>query len=185
MTSKDLLKIIENPAEMNAEVLGKLEKLIARYPYFSTVQTLYEQCLDKLEAEARANKQPALSVFYQKFYTYLKNQPDEISSNQEISESNWQKHENLIETFIQENPKIKISQADFETPFTPLFEDDSGEISDDFFSETLANIYIKQKKYEKAIKIFKKLILQYPEKSVYFADQIRFCEIVVENQKKS
>ncbi|MFV0236960.1 MAG: hypothetical protein ACK5HU_00290, partial [Flavobacteriales bacterium] len=40
-------------------------------------------------------------------------------------------------------------------------------------TETLANIYVEQKKYSKAIQAFKILSLKYPEKSGFFADQIK------------
>ena len=48
------------------------------------------------------------------------------------------------------------------------------------FSKRIAD-YIKQKQYEKAINIFKRLNLKYPEKSVYFADQIRFLNKLINN----
>ena len=43
----------------------------------------------------------------------------------------------------------------------------------------------KQKQYEKAINIFKRLNLKYPEKSVYFADQIRFLEKIIHLNSKN
>ena len=52
-----------------------------------------------------------------------------------------------------------------------------------FLTESLAKIYIKQKKYAKALEIIKKLSLKYPEKNVYFADQIRFLEKIISNIK--
>ena len=51
------------------------------------------------------------------------------------------------------------------------------------FTETLAKIYIKQGKYEGAIEIMRKLNADNPKKSCYFADQIRFLEKVVINNK--
>jgi hypothetical protein len=53
-----------------------------------------------------------------------------------------------------------------------------------FFSETLAKIYIKQRKYDKALKIIRKLNLLNPEKNRYFADQIRFLEKLIINIHK-
>ena len=53
------------------------------------------------------------------------------------------------------------------------------------FTETLANIYIKQGKYEEAIEIMRKLNADNPKKSCYFADQIRFLEKVVAINNKN
>lgn len=50
--------------------------------------------------------------------------------------------------------------------------------------ESLAKIYIKQRKYGRALEIINNLSLKYPEKSVYFADQIRFLRKLVNNQRR-
>ena len=42
-----------------------------------------------------------------------------------------------------------------------------------FMTETLAKLYLNQKNYEKAIQSYKILILKFPEKNSYFADQIK------------
>ena len=54
---------------------------------------------------------------------------------------------------------------------------------DSYFTETLAKIYIKQHRYEKALEIIEKLCLNYPKKNAYFADQIRFLEKLIINAK--
>lgn len=41
-------------------------------------------------------------------------------------------------------------------------------------SESLAKIYIKTKRYERAYEILNRLSLAFPEKNAYFADQLRF-----------
>ena len=64
-----------------------------------------------------------------------------------------------------------------------ISEDDVIIKEDTFLTESLAKIYIKQKKYKKALEIIKKLSLKYPEKNVYFADQIRFLEKIITNIK--
>jgi len=48
-------------------------------------------------------------------------------------------------------------------------------------TETLANIYIKQKKYDKAMVIFKSLSLKNPEKSSYFAARIEELKRLINN----
>ncbi|MDR1402806.1 MAG: hypothetical protein LBJ60_03775 [Tannerellaceae bacterium] len=101
-------------------------------------------------------------------------------------------HHELIDSFLKEDRQRapgKALQLDADTlnhteemekkkEEAPLKDDDS------YFTETLARIYIKQKRYEKALQIIKNLSLKYPEKNVYFADQIRFLEKLIINAKK-
>lgn len=50
-------------------------------------------------------------------------------------------------------------------------------------SESLAKIYIKQQRYRRAYEIISSISLKYPEKSVYFADQLRFLQKLIINQQ--
>ncbi len=79
----------------------------------------------------------------------------------------------LLDKFIQNNPKIvpkeKITaKIDLEASTTL----DKNEL----MTETLARVYLEQKKYKKAIQAFNILGLKYPEKSGFFADQIRLAQ---------
>ena len=53
----------------------------------------------------------------------------------------------------------------------------------EILTEIMAGIYIKQGKYENAMKIIRQLSLKYPKKNRYFADQIRFLEKLIINNK--
>ena len=50
-------------------------------------------------------------------------------------------------------------------------------------SESLAKIFIKQRNYRRAYEIISSLNLNYPEKSIYFADQLRFLSRLIANQE--
>jgi hypothetical protein len=51
----------------------------------------------------------------------------------------------------------------------PVHDTVKTDVSTDFYTETLAQIYAEQGYYEQAIEIYSKLILAYPEKNAYFA----------------
>jgi hypothetical protein len=79
----------------------------------------------------------------------------------------------LINKFIQKNPKLKPSKSieKYENK-----EDLANQItysSEALMTETLAKVYLQQNNYQKALKAYKILSLKYPEKSGFFADQIR------------
>lgn len=76
----------------------------------------------------------------------------------------------IIEKFIAENPSISRPKAEFFNPISVA--QNSITDQEEIVSETLAGIYIKQGHKEKAISVYKKLSLKYPEKSVYFAGLI-------------
>ena len=76
----------------------------------------------------------------------------------------------LIDKFILENPSISRPKAEFYNPISVA--QNSIIDQENIVSETLAKIYEQQGYIEKAISIYEKLGLKYPEKSRYFAAQI-------------
>ncbi|MBO7192936.1 MAG: tetratricopeptide repeat protein [Bacteroidaceae bacterium] len=109
---------------------------------------------------------------------YLKG---ETEDNKNIPELRGQE---LIDNFLSaENEKISLNlNAPTDNEKEELVDTPDTEAS--FFTETLANIYIKQRKYHKALEIIKRLYLEFPNKNRYFADQIRFLEIIIKHTKK-
>jgi len=102
-------------------------------------------------------------------------------------------HDDLIESFIEDSKKRThrassvLGQRTAQGSLVAKNDDDvDSAIQQDesFFTETLAYIYIKQKRYERALQIIRKLNLKYPEKNVYFADQISFLEKLIINDNK-
>jgi tetratricopeptide (TPR) repeat protein len=87
----------------------------------------------------------------------------------------------LIDKFIESNPKI--SPAKHNTTSTTYAESNKTDTSY-LMTETLARVYLEQKKYQKAIQAYEILILKYPEKSSFFADRISDIEILQQNNNK-
>ena len=78
--------------------------------------------------------------------------------------------ESILDKFIRENPSIARPKSEFYNPVNIAKQ--SAEESDEIVSETLAKIYARQGLYKKAIQMYEKLGLHYPEKMSYFAGLI-------------
>ena len=80
------------------------------------------------------------------------------------------KETETIDKFISEKPKLKVevNENDSNNDKADNLNNQAG-----YMTETLAKLYLNQKNYEKAIQSYKILILKFPEKNSYFADQIK------------
>ena len=96
---------------------------------------------------------------------------EEEKAEPETDEGRLRKFE-LIEEFISKNPKIKPGKIANKANLA----EDSLSTPESLMTETLAKVYLEQKNYKKATQAYKILILKNPEKSGFFADQIRAIE---------
>ena len=94
--------------------------------------------------------------------------------------------QDLIDHFLEEEEgRILLREFSDEEELeeTPVVEEETND--EEYFTETLARIYIKQGRYQKALDIIQRLSSNFPEKNAYFADQIRFLEkLIINNNKK-
>lgn len=101
------------------------------------------------------------------------------NKNQPFSETGINRKFELIDRFLEKNPKINPSKERSTNDPINLAQPSN----DVLMTETLARIYLEQKNYEKAIQSYRILSLKYPEKSGFFADQIKAVELLQENNK--
>jgi hypothetical protein len=102
----------------------------------------------------------------------------------EIIEDEKKKKAELIDKFIETNPKISPIKSD---PITlpPIQFNINQEDNSYLMTETLARVYLEQKKYTKAIQAYEILILKYPEKISFFADRISDIKILQQNNNNN
>ena len=99
-------------------------------------------------------------------------------------ENEWKSK--LIDRFIQERPKITPSEYTPKTikrDETNILASTFTQGSESLMTETLAKVYLQQNNYKKAIQAYKILILKNPEKSGFFADQIRAIEKLIKTEQ--
>ena len=140
------------------------------FDFINDIQNQNEKIyFNKNEIKKVLNESPILEkdqkIEYNSFVDWL-----ELTNIKPIDRKNQTKK---IDDFISKEPKIKVN-TDSEEESIKVDSDvlmDAG-----FMTETLAKLYVNQKNYEKAIQSYKILILKFPEKNSYFADQIKIIK---------
>ena len=142
---------------------------------------------EEFKEDKEKRRKPTLADAAIDYVSYLLEIENEEGRGKEKSDTPQMKGQSLIDNFIyNEGGKIQLKDL---PDFTPNTEEDptTKEKDDDegYFTETLAKIYIRQGRYNKALEIIQRLNLNYPKKNAYFADQIRFLEKLILNNKNN
>ena len=184
------MKFSNFPEAVDVASLNQLKKLVGEYPYCATLRMLLaknHKNLDTVEKD-RVIKECAVYVHDRKKYFdflhdishdiivepaipfYSIEMPGDVQDAMADNAPANNDKDDLINKFIREQPRIPLLNGE-----EIVDEDDlptTSELEQEFVSEILAEIYWKQGNHEKAISIYEKLSLKYPEKSSFFATQI-------------
>ena len=117
---------------------------------------------------------------FQEWLQLTKIAPIEREESSEIEEFKEEKQKKIeiINRFIELNPKISPVKESVKTPSNININNDE---PTHLMTETLAKVYLEQKKFNKAIQAYEILILKYPEKSSFFADRIKKIKDLQQN----
>ena len=183
-------RIIENFDPKDEKQTLELKKILNSYPYFQSVSAYLLKSLKVQEKESFNELLPktALLSFNREVLRYWLFNSEIIdttdnSKNEKYSFLDWfdiindevpkvEKKLDLIDEFIKNSPKIEFSEEEMSDNEITI----DTKIKDELITETLAKIYVTQKKFNKAIKAYDILSLKYPKKSSFFADQINYIK---------
>ena len=131
--------------------------------------------LDTTQAiQRRANDELQQQYYENIFHLTSVEELDRSTAEPALEFDPKNKEDRIIKKFIAEEPHIttpSVDKLDNENKAKRSSED-----QDELVTETLAKVYTDQMLYHKAINTYKKLMLKFPEKSRYFADQIQILE---------
>ena len=102
---------------------------------------------------------------------------ENIEQTQVTNDPEKQKKIAIIDRFIENNPKISPVKEMSKIAYIPEQNQDQSYL----MTETLAKVYLEQRKFQKAIQAYEILILKYPEKSTFFADRISDIRVLQQN----
>jgi len=157
----DELEEIRMDKEIKSTVIGS-QYILEVSDELPAIEDLMPKAKKNKKIRAREKAKPKSKEEKFDFFSF-------VQGKKEVKKEN-EKDKRLQEFIARKEKALKGKQAIFSTE---KIAEKSLEENEDLVTETLAEIFVKQKKYGKAIKAYKRLSLKFPEKSVYFAARLK------------
>ena len=130
----------------------------------SLIDNFLDSIPEEKEPEHKSKRRPTPTDAAIDYVSYLIETQNEEEA--ETKQAPMLKGHDLIDNFIKnENKKIKLKE---EVEYKPNIDETEpkaeNEGAEEYFTETLAKIYVKQCRYDKALEIIKRINLNYPKK---------------------
>ncbi|MBQ2490738.1 MAG: hypothetical protein II539_03500 [Muribaculaceae bacterium] len=193
----DRLAIATADRNALALTLGADAKLFADFypPEMPAVELDTEATIDKFLDSYGNSSQKEIDAISNAIFNPAPDYADILAAQngEQDTQTPLTKEDELINSFIEQSKQKEFEAAPSpahshveqdeveEIADTPISEPSS--YNDSMLSESLAKMYISRHKYDKALEIIENINLNFPEKSIYFADQIRFLRKLVTYQK--
>ena len=177
-------------------VVGNAPSAFAKfYPVEEATSPDFDNLIDTfLENYAHGTSQKEIDALSNAIFNPTPDYADILAAQAGDNEKTHDQEDELIDSFIAHSREQEQEVMSKQTAVEHHVEEEqvaqvandnvekSTQNDDSMLSESLAKVYIARGKYLKALEIIESINLNFPEKSIYFADQIRFLRKLVLNE---
>ena len=198
-SKQSIIKLLRNNKELKKNDMKLLKKVSKKFPFFLPVKVLKlvlakkHQTIDynKILKSTSINITDRIHLYNLLNNDILKND-EKQSLIDELKKINYEKEVSFLDWLSESKPTPNSSLEQIKKSFSSRLDihdlkakkhpKNKNIKKQDYMTETLAKIYVKQGKYEDALKAYKILCLKYPEKISLFADQIKIIKNHIKNK---
>ena len=198
-SKQSIIKLLRNNKELKKNDMKLLKKVSKKFPFFLPVKVLKlvlakkHQTIDynKILKSTSINITDRIHLYNLLNNDLLKND-EKQSLIDELKKINYEKEVSFLDWLSESKPTPNSSLEQIKKSFSSRLDINDLKAKkhaknkkikkQDYMTETLAKIYVKQGKYEDALKAYKILCLKYPEKISLFADQIKIIKKQIKKQ---
>ena len=198
-SKQSIIKLLRNNKELRKNDMKLLKKVSRKFPFFLPVKVLKlvlakkYQTIDynKILRSTSINITDRIHLYNLLNNDLLKND-EKQSLFDELKKINYEKEVSFLDWLSESKPTPNSSFEQVKKSLSNRLDIHDLKAKkhvktkkikkQDYMTETLAKIYVKQGKYEDALKAYKILCLKYPEKISLFADQIKIIKKQIKKQ---